>query len=384
MKKCKIYSTKRKTEAEAVIIDSHVFLTAPLRNDIEPAHIVDGQCYYPPLYAAAFAEGMNFDLMPFSTECKWGEYNNGEESKVRGWYDWYSSIDDYGVKCGYCDTKTGKIRIPPEMGYCADFNAYGAAIFGNECIHYRKERYSDYDVTDEIIEEWNRIRDGVYSGLIDTTGEVISCRGYVGIEESHHGVFFVYQTADGWGVANSEGDELIEPLGDSLTWDGIGGFTREDINKDGSKTYSIINSVYYLNSRWRVTEGLTCEPTTVYDFPPDKRRRNESLDEHFHRERFRLTQRDDKYGLVRDVLENPNEPLETYSEEILEPIFDYGDIPEAAYNAWVDMEIHYYARLIAHTPDNVPFGWDDVPEDIRENVRVYMMAKDWEQGCFYE
>ena len=80
--------------------------------------------------------------------------------------------------------------------------------------------------------------------------------------------------------------------------------------------------------------------------------------------------------MIRDVLENQHEPLHTYSELILEPIFDYEELPDAAYNAWVEAEILYYARVLEKTPRVLPGrfgdGWDDVPEDIFEDVRNFM------------
>ena len=371
MKKCKVYSTKKNAEAEGVIIDGHVLLPAPRRDDVAPTHIADGQCYYPPLYAVAFAEGMHFDLLPFSLACAWGEYNNGEESKVREWFAYHcANGDEYDIKCGYCDTKTGKIRIPPEMEYCGDFNAHGAAIFGAEVgsVEYHLRQ----SVSQETAERWARIRDGDYSGLIDTSGEIISQRGYVGIEETHHGAFFVYQTADGWGVVDSKGHEILDPLYDGLSWDGLGGLTVKSYDKEGNISYGIINLGYY----GLVTEGLTCEPTTIYDFPPEKRRENASVERYAHIERFRLTQKGDKYGLVRDILEDPDKPLETCSEEVLAPIYDYAKLPDEAYNVWVDTETRYYAKVIEKTPRILPGrvgdGWDTVPADIRKAVREFM------------
>jgi len=370
MKKCKIYSTAKKAEAEAIIIDGHVLLPAPRRDDIEPAHISDGQCYYPPIYAATFAEGMNFGLMPFAVECEWGEFSD-EDNSMRSWFEYYSG-DDFKIKCGYCDTKTGRICIAPEMEYCGDFNKYGAAIFG-----YLAE--SDYDsdfykdVPPETIEKWKRVRGGVYSGIIDTEGEIAGS-GYVGIEESHHGVYFVYQTADGWGAVDKDGDYVLEQIYDGISWDGMGGFTITNIARDDAKTktYGIISDKHsgYISSC--VTKGLTEEPTIVYDFPADYRRKNLSWDEHFHSERFRLTKKGDKFGLIRDVLRHQNDPLYTHTEEILEPLYDYEDIPSAAYKSWLEAEIRYYAKVMSKEPQLTGISWDDVPDDIRENVRAYM------------
>ena len=372
MKKCKVHFTDAEIEVDGIILDGCVLLPAPKRADMEPAYCSGSQCYYPPFFAVELAKNMHFNLLPFSTECEWGKYNNGEDSLVRGWYDYYCSTEDYDVKYGYCNTKTGRIHIPPEMGYCADFNAFGAAIFGGAAGN-DDEYLIKNGTSRETAEESKRIRDGVYSGLINTKGEIITDTGYVGIIKSHHGVFFVFQTADGWGVVDSEGNELLEPLRGEISWDGMGGFTvRTARGKDGRDTYGIIN----FEESFCISNGFTEEPAIIYDFPPEKRRKNLSFDEHFHAERFRLTQKDDKYGLIRDVLENPLKPLSTYSELILKPIFDYDELPDAAYNAWVEVEIMYYARILEKTPRVFPGrigdGWDDVPEDIYEDVRNFM------------
>ena len=376
MKQCKVYSSEKQNETAGIIVEGRVLLPASRHNNIEPAYIVDGQCYYPPFYAVEFAKNLHFDLMPFSTECEWGEYAD-IDSPMYNWMKYHSGVD-YSVKFGYCDTKTGRIRIPPEMEYCTDFNSFGAAIFGETV---KDDAYwIENGMSREMVEEWKRIRDGVYSGLIDTKGEIITGDGYVGIKKSHHGVFFVFQIADGWGAVDSEGYPLIDPLWDDISWDGLGGFTVFNYEReDGRYTYGIINS----DESFCISDGFTEEPTIIYDFPPEKRRENLSLDEHFHTERFRLTQRNDKYGLIRDILENQYEPLETYSEEVLEPIYDYGELPDAAYNAWVEAEIRYYAKVIDRTPRILPGrvgdGWDAVPEDIREAVRDYMLNNGLEQ-----
>ena len=398
MKKCKIYSTRNKVEAEAVIINGHVLLPAPRRSDIEPAHISEGQCYYPPFYAVVFAENMNFNLVPFKTECEWGEYNNGKKSLVHRWFEYEYMSEYFGMnenfreKCGYCDAETGKIRIPPEMEYCADFNAYGAAIFGgvfdeNEEQNRWKNRAPEYRVTEEVLERRIKIRDDVYSGLINTKGEIITS-AFDSIEESYHGLFFAHTPYSwderGWGAVDSKGTELLNCCECAdIIWDGIGGLTimNYSCEIDDQKTYGIINLGNGYDD-YRIADYLTCKPT-IYDFPTEYRRENISLGENYYFERFRLTQINDKYGLVRDVVVNQNKPLETYSEEILEPIYNYEDIPTAAYDVWVDREVHYYARVMDRTPRHVPEregdGWDVVPQDIRENVRVHMLANDMEQ-----
>jgi len=108
----------------------------------------------------------------------------------------------------------------------------------------------------------------------------------------------------------------------------------------------------------------------------------------YHYDRFRLTKKDDKFGLVRDVKEVALHQFDefcTYSEEILKPIYDYDDIPDAVFKIRQDEEIEYYAYVLSEVKDykknkdlrNVPvnatnYTWDDVPEEIRDEVRIYM------------
>jgi hypothetical protein len=345
MKKCKIYCNAKNAEADAVIVDRRILVSAPRREDIEPAHTVDGQYYYPPYYAVDFAKDMNFDLMPFSTECEWGEYGD-VDSPVRNRAQYWGD-DDYDVKWGYCDVKTGEIRIPPEMEYCDNFNEYGAAV----------------------------VKTGGMYGIIDTSGD-IKDGAYVDIKKSHHGVFFVYESGDGWGAVDSEDNQLIEPMGSgTFEWDGIGGLTRIYEQRDGTEAYGIDNFRDYFGSG---ILGLTEKPM-FYDFPDDKKRENYPWRNYYHSERFRLTKRGNKYGLICDVLENPDNPLSTYTEWVLHPAHDYEDIPDAAYSAWKEMEVDYYAHVMARTPryvkGRIGDGWDGVPHDIRDAVQEYMTAK---------
>jgi hypothetical protein len=349
LKPCTVYSTDKNAEAEGVIIDKHILLPAPCREDVTPAHVIDGQCFYPPIYAVDFVDGMHHNLMPFSTECEWGEYSD-IDSPAHNWVRYYGGdVYDYNEKWGYCDIITGKIRIPPEMKYCEDFNKYGAAIV-----------------------------EGALFNIINTSGD-ISEGAYLEIKKSYHGVFFIYQSAEGWGAVSHDGQH-IEPLWNDIEWDGLGGFTVTRKKQDGSKIYGVENR--YVSYGSMVIYDLAEKPM-LYDFPAGKRRKNLPWDEHFHRERFRLTHRDGKFGLIRDVLENSNEPLDTYSELILEPIHAYDDIPDAAYSEWVDAEICYYARVLSRTPRHFPGregdGWESVPNDIRDAVREYMLINGWKQ-----
>lgn len=341
MKECIIYSTAQSKSAKGVIINNRVLLPD-----------ANGK-YVPPCYVAEFAKNLNFDLVPFSTECEWGEYG-AVDSPVHNCVRYHSGIDDYAVKCGYCDTKTGEIRIPPEMGYCGDFNKYGKAIVGDP---------ADPD---------DPIRDGVYSWIMDTSGDFDST-GYVGIKESYHGVFFVYQTADGWGAIDSDGYVIIEPLCHEIEWDGLGGFTIEN-RRNGKISFAILNGDNSGGSNCEVTRGLTEKPIIVYDFPPSKM--GLPWEDEFDCKRYRLTQRDDKFGLIVDVIDNPYRPHETYSELLLEPGYNLNEIPDAAYASWRDGQIRHYAHVIECTPQEFPHkennGWELVPEDIRGDVRKYM------------
>ena len=266
MKKCKVYCNDKNAEADGVIIDGRVLLPAPLLENIEPAYTTDGQYYYPPYYAAEFAKDMNFGLMPFSTECEWGEYaeiNSHVRSIAQVWFG-----DDYNEKWGYCNVKTGEIRIPPEMRHCGDFNAFGAAIV-NICFY-------------AIIDTLGDIKDGLYTD----------------IQQSHQGLFFVYESCAGWGVCDDDGCELIEPRWDDIEWDGTGGVTVINRKSNGSEVYGIRNIYYgYADN---VVDGLTEKPV-IYDV--------------IYGERFRLIIKDNKYGLIHD--EDDGSIL------VCEPIYEY-------------------------------------------------------------
>ncbi|MCL2663740.1 MAG: hypothetical protein FWE83_10530 [Oscillospiraceae bacterium] len=47
--------------------------------------------------------------------------------------------------------------------------------------------------------------------------------------------------------------------------------------------------------------------------------------------------------------------------------------------AW---EIAHYAYLICKTPAHITTAWDDVPQDITEDVRKHMDDCDWKQGIW--
>ena len=305
VKKCKVYCKTKNVSAQAVIIDRQVLLPVSRRNDIEPIYEIEGQCYYPPLHAVC--GGMHFDLMPFSTECDWGEYGE-KESMVYIFIENTGGIDfNEGEKWGYCDVKTGQICIAPEMGCCDDFDEYGHAV----------------------VDLW-----GVYN-IIDTKGEPIIDGIIYDIKRSHHGVIFFYQSAYGWSAFSPGGYTEINCS--EVLWDGFGGFT---IIK--GETYGIFNP----NEYGEVIRGLTVEPTIVYEFPTGKKPKNLLFEEPYHSERFRLIQRDDKFGLVRDVLENPNEPYYTYSELILEPIYNFEDIPVEVYCGELERRIWHLEQII--------------------------------------
>lgn len=241
MKSCKIYSTIKSAEANAVIIYRHVLLPMPRRDDINPAYVDGGgQCYYSPHDAIDFADEMPFDLMPFSTECAWGEFGE-DDSPTNNRVRYYISYDDYPVKWGYCDIKTGDIRIVPEFDRCQDFNKYGAAIVAFFELY----------------------------ALVDTKGEIIGDLGVdivFEIKQSHYGVFFVYQNLEGWGALDRDGNILVEPGHAGIEWDGIGGYTIKNDRQD-----TILYEIKNCDEYGTIVSGLTVK-LVVYAFPPEYRR----------------------------------------------------------------------------------------------------------------
>ena len=359
MKKCKVINTEMNAEAEGVIVDGHVYIPAPRRDDIEPAYEADGQCYYAPFDAVAMARKLHFDLMPFSTACEWGEYADLNNPLRNTMIYWGGETEGYGEKWGYCHTRTGRICFAPEFEHCRNFNRYGAAIVGSESLFWLASRNSE-----------------------DVVGETV----FGDVQESHYGFFMGSVHSGGYcgevGVYDSEGDMLLEPLYYDVEWDGMGGFTCTTVRwrDDERRVYSIVNA--YGRD---VVQGLTEKPVP-YEFPAEKRRIREDIYGCHDSERFRLTRIDDKYGLVRDVLvvRDPKDAYpDTYSEEILKPVYDLKEIPNAAYLAWVDAEIRYYAEVLSKTPRRLPGrvgdGWDVVPRDIVNGVRALMAERHWEQ-----
>jgi hypothetical protein len=351
MKRCKVYSTERKIEVEGVIIDGRVLLPAPYCEDTAPAHVIEGQCYRPPIDSLDFAKDMLFDLMPFSTECEWGEYAD-EHSPVRCSANFWG-YDDYDTKWGYCDTKTGLIRIAPEMEHCDDFNAYGSAVVKAGGTHF----------------------------FIDTNNGQYSHAVYYDVEKSMHGVFFV-SWINGWGAVDSQDNQLLDTAYNGIEWDGMGGFTTVQFTYEDRYGERERCEVYGVNNMYcygEIVRGLREKPV-LYDFPSEKRRLNKDRNDDFENERFRLTKKENEYGktgygLIRDVLKNKNDPLSTYSEEVLEPIYAYDEIPDAAYAAWVEKEIQYFVRVLCEGPQCISERNDfieGIPEDIRGVVRCIM------------
>jgi hypothetical protein len=299
MKPCTVYRTATGAKAGGVIIGRQVLLPAPRRDDKEPVHVIDGRCYYPPAYAADFAVGMHHNLMPFSTECEWGEYTE-TDSPVRGFVKCYGGEDyDYEIKWGYCDTETGQIRIPPETQYCGDFNPYGCAV-----------------------------AEAALFGIIETSGHMQE-GGYLEIKKTHHDCFLVLKSADGWGALDGEGYELVQPNWYSIEWDGMGGFTVARKKwETGTDVYGIVNSY----DRNEVVYSLTEKPV-VYHPNTNLARKGIAFDEPFDSERFRLTRRGDFFGLIRDVFVRSDNKTETYSEEILAPVYRYEEISDAVFTA---------------------------------------------------
>ena len=122
MKKCKVHCTVNDLEADGIIVDNYVYVPSIRLDDIEPAFISGDVCYYPPYDATDFAKKMEYDLVPFSTECKWNDFGN----PIPEWAYGCDDVED--EKWGYCNAKTGKIRMTPQWMKCFNFTQHGMAV----------------------------------------------------------------------------------------------------------------------------------------------------------------------------------------------------------------------------------------------------------------
>jgi hypothetical protein len=370
VKKCKVYNHTNtfehsdRIELDAVIIDKKVLFPMSRIINKEPTHIIDEQYYYPLREAEKFPERFDYKYFPFSVICEWDEFMDfSDESKV-SYPDWVAhyvnwlgyEMGDLNIteeKWGYCDIYTGEVVIPPQWDWCDDFGSEGYAI----------------------------VKGMGYYGVIDEYGEVCIYPDYNSIcnvdikrAEGEDGVFFVKNEVTGkWGAMDVryEFEQELLDVGykwDYIWWDGRGGYTVVEIAEDGRKLYGIVNKRDKI-----VIQNLTRKPVR-YSVPVWETRQNTYRDGG-QGVSFRIISNDDKYGLVVDV------PDDTESSKLLlEPAHTYEYVLEAAAKEDMEWEIHHYAWLIAKTPIHVADAWENVPQDIVEDVRQYTKSHDLEQG----
>lgn len=364
MKKCRIHSTVQSKEAEAVIVDNHVLVAAPPNDNVKPAHVAGGVCYYPPKYGASFARDMGY--VPFSVECEWGEYGKcqwGELTSCWGWYckgesgsdDCFDednprpkwavchNISELSEKWGACDSCTGEITCVPQWEHCGDFNDDG----------------------------FSRVKGGMF-GVIDESGDVVIWPEYEDIRIVADGVALVRVYGkwgacglDGCGQPQTDSDEYIHWCWDDIWRDGPGGYVVMLREKD-REVYSIMNGE---DDSELVVYGLTEMPEPC----PCSTRENSYRD--FAKTRFRIIKRAGLFGLVYDS--------DGRSVLLLEPKHTRERVLEVMRKEETAEEVRYYAKVFARTPRRCPErdgdGWDTVPEDIRNMVREHMKDNDMTQ-----
>lgn len=323
MKKCKLYSTAKGIEVEAIIVDNKVLV--PIQIDAETR-------YVPPAKAVAFARDESVWLLPFSVQCKWGEfgectkyylYNNYDESAPRPGWAIDREIDDIPEKWGYCDARTGEIEIPPQWEYCEDFN-----------------------------EGYARIKGGGIGILMDNDNILIEpCySNIVLIQDNGEPVMLVKSESGLWGAyCYPDWDDFPAV---QIDWDGIwydgGAYT---VKKDDE--YLLLNA----HNNTPLIDGLTQKPER-YDCG-----RQNSCRDHYDGHDYRIINREGRFGLVKDWEGGE-------SSIILAPEYDYEDVLETAYQKELEDEISYYAIVISRTASGLAYAdcWEFVPEDIRNEV----------------
>ena len=352
MMQCRVYSHTDKFEAEAVIIDKKVLFPMLCREDIEPAKIIDGQCYYPIGYTDIFPKTYN-KLIPFSVICEWDDYIDFSDTEVPypDWVAYYVNWLGYTLeflkitdeKWGYCNAVTGEIEIPPQWDWCDDFGHSFAIVKGM----------------------------GLF-GVIDDYGEVCIYPDYNSIcyvdikkAEGEEGIFFVKIEMSGkWGAfdirySNFEQEmPAIRYKWDDIWWDGWGGYTVMEKTDEGAELFGIVNA-----GDKDVVQSLTAKPVR-YDSPAWDSRKT-SYRDGGQCVSFRIISNGDKYGLVADE----HNDTET-SKLLLEPIHSYEYVIKAADKEDMEWEIAHYARLIARAPAHITTVWENVPHDIIEDVRA--------------
>lgn len=332
MKKCKLHSTVRKLEMQAVIVDNKVLV--PVNHDSETR-------YVSPAKVLALPQGAYVRLLPFSVECEWGEFGeclklyldfNYDKDDPRPSWAIDCEIDDIPEKWGFCDIYTGEIRIAPQWERCEDFN------------------------DDELA----RVKGGGY-GVTDPSGTLIIKPEYSDLILAPDETVLI-KDEEFWGAyCPSDWDDFPAV---ELRWDGIwydgGAYT---VKKDNE--YLLLNA----HEGTPLIEGLTEKPERY-----ECGRENSCRD--FHPENhLRILKRNGKFGLARDT--------ETRKSEILlEPKYTYKYVLVTAYRAELELEIQYYARVIANIPEGLASRnaecWKTVPKDICDEV--WKQAKAWAEG----
>ena len=337
MKKCKIYNVANKIEVEATIVDSKVIFTTNLT--------------WPKTYE---------NLVPFSTICGWDEfmeYSYNWANYDQNWWD----ADEYTLgklnvtneRWGYFNIVTGEIVIPPQWDWCDDFYEDGFAI----------------------------VKARGYYGVIDDTNHVEIYPDYYSIcniaikrAEKIDGVFFVQNLmSEKWCAMDLRWTSFTQEIPnvkynwDDIWWDGWGGYTVMEKTEDGKELYGIVNDGNKI-----ITQNLTEKPNRYN--PPECEARKNSYRYKGEAVSFRIIKNDGKYGLISDPYYNTE-----VSEMVLEPIYDYEHVIKAAVKESMEFEVSHYAWLIRDVPIYITDVWNNVPQDIQDDIRNYMKVKEWEQ-----
>ncbi|MCL2398786.1 MAG: hypothetical protein FWC91_03445 [Defluviitaleaceae bacterium] len=370
MKKCKVYNHANKIEAEGIIIDKKVLFAAPHQENIKPTCIIDGQCYYPLAHTKALPLA-NMSCVPFSTVCEWDEFMDFSDETTLPYPGWvcvyvniisdlnYYTLKELNIaeeKWGHCDGWSGEITMPPQWDWCDEFCDDGFAIV--KAIGY-------YGVVDENFDFW--IYPDYYS----------ICNVDIKRAETANGIFFVKNLVkQKWGAFDLRYDppnQKSPDIGykwDDIWWDGWGGYTTMENTKNGHKLYGIVNRGNEI-----IAQNLTKKPVR-YNVPTWETRQNSYRDGGQYVS-FRILANGEKYGLVVDIHDDVDG-----SKLLLEPSHTYESVLEAAAKEDMEWEIAHYAYLIWKTPAHITTAWDNVPQDIVEDVRKYMYAHDWKQGAW--
>jgi|GEM_PF-3789769 len=327
IKRCKIHIHAANFEAEAAIIDNLVLIPTPHWLSLKPTKTIDDKHYYP-LYFANVCPNNYGEYVPFSFEC------GGIE------------------KWGYCSVSSGNIILSAQWDWAGDFRRCFAIV----------KNMGYYGVVDCYGEVW-------LTPNCDSN-DFISC---IDIKQANNGeddIFFVKNEVRGkWGVHDmrfSGYDSNYADVGynwDDIYWDGWGGFTVVENSEDGQSLYGIVNAGNEI-----IIKGLTQKPL-YYKSPAWDNRQNSYRDGQYGSISFRIISKNGKYGLVRDEHDITNG-----SRLLHEPVHSYEYITKAADKEDMEWEISYYARLVWKSPKFTEDAWQSVPQDIKEEVRKYMLT----------